>query len=631
MNLLKLIQNKLSAQNIAAFLRCNPFWLIAWLIFGAIVSGVNKFEFLWDFENYHFYNPWKLLDAGSNYEIYTPLAATNAFFNPLPEIPLYLLVKYFNEYPTFIYAIQGLWFGALLFVFHKIALLFFEPKNYRNIVCFILTVSIAATGQATWFQAGSSTNEVQIAFFIMWGLYHVLKLEKYQDKQTSTSFFGAGILLGIGLGLKQTSLPYAFGAGIAMIVFYKNLKQPFKFIAMFTLGGFIGCLAVFGPTMYHNFSEYGNPFMPFLNRIFQSPYYDIHSFQDRRYIPSLIEFLYYPFVWETRAAEIIFHDWRSKIFYGIMLAFLLYALVYRIVKKERTPFFNSVLNNYTCVFMLVAYVLWSALFSIFRYVIPLEMLFAVFIVYAMNECLFSIYRFKWLLIVQIAVFEVLIYEFLSVPTHFNWGSLTHLRQDEFLHMETVKLPPNTLIKFYNLPSGILPPMLARNNPSFKAVGYVDEGFGINIDFVERTKFKEIRDEVVKNHKGPVVIFAVGDITAEILRKNNYKYGTAHPVVEGYYTIDQARSEARYRHFKRVSRRFDAGDHRLLVDLDSVRRFAKEPLSIYKSYKPDNNELFQMYCRPLRTNFTNKRYVVCVPSKDKDKILNPAYNNLLSPL
>ena len=630
MNLGKLIQEKLSAAKVSAFLQYNPLWFIFWMICGATISAVNKFEFLWDFENYHYYNPWKLLDA-QNYEIYTPLAATNAFFNPLPEVPLYLLIKYFNDYPTFIYAIQGLWYGGLLFAFHKIAFLFFDQKNYRHIFCFILTMAIAATGQATWFQAGSSTNEVQIAFFIVWGLYYVMKLEKYPDTQTSQRFFWAGIVLGIGLGLKQTSLPYAFGAGISMIVFYKNLKEPLKFISMFVIGGFFGCLAVFGPTMYQNFMDYGNPFMPFLNRIFQSPYYDIHSFQDRRYIPSLVEFLYYPFVWEKRAAEIIFHDWRSKIFYGIMLTSLVYAIVYYIIKRKRTQFFSSALNNYTCVFMLIAYVLWSALFSIFRYVIPLEMLFAVFIVYAMNFCLFRIYRFKWLLIFQIAIFEILMYEFLSVPTHFNWGSLKTERQDQFLYMETVKLPPNTLIKFYNLPSGILAPMLARNNPSFKGVSYVDEGFGINIDFVERTKFKDIRDEVVKNHKGPVIIFAVGDITAEILRKNNYKYSTAHPTVEGYYQIDQARSEARYRHFKNVARRFDAGDHRLSVDIDSVRRFAIEPLSIYKSYKPDNNELFQMYCRPLRTNFRNKRYVVCVPSKQKDTILNPAYNTLISPL
>lgn len=630
MNFNKVIQSKLSADKISKFLRFNPFWLIFWLVCGAIISAINKFEFLWDFENYHYYNPWKLLDA-QNYEIYTPLAATNSFFNPLPEIPLYLLIKYFNNYPNFIYAVQGLWFGGLLFVFHKIVLLFFNQPNYRHIICFILTMLIAATGQATWFQIGSSTNEVQIAFFIMCGLYYVMKLEKYPNNQTAIQFFLGGLLLGIGLGLKQTSLPYAFGAGIAMLFFFKNLKQPLNYISAFVLGGFIGCIAVFGPTMCSNFIKYGNPFMPFLNRIFQSPYYDIHSFQDRRYIPSLIEFLYYPFVWEKRAAEIIFHDWRSKIFYGITLAFLLYALIYYIIKKKRTPFFNSVLNNYTCVFMLTSYVLWSALFSIFRYVIPLEMLFAIFIVYAMNECLFRIYHFKWLMILQIAIFEILMYEFLSVPTHFNWGSLKTERKDEFLYMETVKLPPNTLIKFYNLPVGILPPLLARNNHTFKAVSYVDEGFGINIDFVERTKFKNIRDEVVRNHKGPVVIFAAGDITSEILRKNNYKYTTIHPTVEGYYQIDQARSEARHRHFKNVARRFDAGDHRLSVDIDSVRRFAIKPLSIYKSYKPDNNELFKMYCRQLRTNFRNKRYIICVPSKEKDNILDPAYNNWVAPL
>ena len=623
------LQKCFSAEKIAAFLNPNWIWLIVWLIFGAVVSGYNKFDFLWDFENYHLYNPWKALDS-AGYQVYTPLGAINSFFNPMPDMPLYLLIKHFNDYPTLIYAIQGLWFGALLFIFHKTVLLFFDKKTYRDIICTILAMAIGITGQATWFQAGSSTNEVQIAFFVILGMYYMFKMQKYPHKQSIKGFFLSGLILGIALGLKQTSLPYSFGAGIAMLVFYKNLQRPIPFIGAFILGGFISSIVLYGPTMYANYMEYGNPIMPFMNGLFQSPYYGTNSFQDRRYIPNLDEFLYYPFVWEGRAAEIVFHDWRGKIFYGLVLCTLAYALIYYIIKRKPIPFFQSILNSYICVYMLVAYILWSLLFSIFRYLIPMELLFAIYMVYAMNKFIFRMYKFKWLLIVQIAVFELLMFEFLSVPTHWNWGTLKFERSEQYLFMERVTLPPNTLVKFYNLPTGILAPLLARNNPKFKVVAYIDEGFGMKIDFTERHKFKEIRDNVVANHKGPVVIFGVGDITAELLRKSNLKHTNPNTTVDDYYQIDRNRAFSRQMHFRRVMRRYHAGDHRLSVDIDSVTRFATEPLDINKSYKPNNEELFGMFCRRLRTNFYNKRYVICMPEEWKDLMTNPAFNQQIDP-
>ena len=116
---------KFSAAEIRGCFASNAIWLPIWLIFGAVCCAINQFDFLWDFENYHFYNPWKFFDS-ENYEIYTPLATINSFFNPLTEAPLYFMVKYFNDFPVLIAAMQGLWFGGLIFMFHKTALLFFD-------------------------------------------------------------------------------------------------------------------------------------------------------------------------------------------------------------------------------------------------------------------------------------------------------------------------------------------------------------------------------------------------------------------------------------------------------------------------------------------------------------------------
>lgn len=612
------------AGSIYDFLKEDAVWLILWLIFGAICCGFTQYDFLWDFTNYHFYNPWYWFDS-KGYDIYTPLGSINSFFNPLPDAPLYYMIKWFNNYTTLIYAFQGLWFGGLIFMFHKCALLFFDKEGYRNIILFVLTMAIAITGQATWFQAGASTNETQIAFFAMWGIYLVLRNEKYPELQTGKNYFWAGIVLGVVLGLKQTSVPYAFGLGLTMLILFKNYKKPIDVIGMFILGGFIGCMAIYGFVLYRNYMEYGNPIMPFLNTIFKSEYYDIADFQDRRHIPvNIWEFLYYPYIWESRAAEIQFMDCRSSIFYTISWGFGLYALIYYLRHHRRAPFLESHLNVFTIIYMLIAYILWTLLFSILRYTIPMEMFFAIFIVKTMDVLFFRYYKW-WLVLFQMIATQVLLFEFLTVPTHEAWGRTDFLRRNDFLSMEKIYLPENTLVKLYNLPIGVVIPLLAQNNKHFKVVSYVDDCFGMNTDFVERNKFAEIRNKVVAEHKGPVVIFAVGDITAELLRKNEIVHSPDFDGdIEKLREVDKQRYQLRAHHFHYVLDDYNAGYHRMTVAKEDLENLSKVPEGFTASYKPDNNELSKMYCRPLKITLDHKPYVVCVPEELKFQILSNLY-------
>ena len=596
----------------------NYIWLSVWLIFGSVMCMLTQFDFLWDFENYHLYNPWYWFDS-KGYDVYTPLGTINSFLNPLPDTPLYFLTKWFNNYTIIIYAFQGLWFGGLIFLFHKTALLYFEHKGYRNILLFMLTMAIAITGQATWFQAGTSTNETQIAFFAMWGIYLVLRQERYPELRSVMNYFWAGLVFGIGLGLKQTSLTYAFAIGFTMIAFYKNYNHPIKFIGSFILGGFIGVMSIYGFVLYKNYVDYGNPVMPFLNTWFKSEYYDNLNFQDRRHIPiNFWEFLYYPYIWETRAAEIYYQDARGWVFYTLSWLFALYAIGYYIIKHKRVEFFDSHLNRFTTVYMFLSYIIWTLFFSIFRYLIPMEMFFAIFFVKAMDKLLFRYYR-QWLVIFQIVAVQILLYSFLSVPTHHSWGRMQYLRQDKFLDMEKIILPPNTLVKFYNLPIGFIAPLLARDNPHFKAVAYIDQAFGMNTDFTERNKFAEIRDKVVSEHKGPVVYFAVGDITAEILEKTDIVHSPNFKHFSELEKVDTRKAISRARHFQHVVDNYEAGHHRMTVALEDAKKLA-QPDFTKKSYKLNNEELSRMYCRKLRVNANNKRFVVCVPEELKYQIL-----------
>ena len=85
--------------------------LLLFLTGGGLVSMLLKYEVLWDFANYHYYNPWAFVNNRINYDI--AVAGINGFFNPLADIPLYYLIEYFNDYPNLIYFAQGLWLSLI--------------------------------------------------------------------------------------------------------------------------------------------------------------------------------------------------------------------------------------------------------------------------------------------------------------------------------------------------------------------------------------------------------------------------------------------------------------------------------------------------------------------------------------
>lgn len=102
----------------------NLFMCLFFLITGSFICSKTLFDFSWDFANYHYYNAFAFFNNRLNYDIVP--SSINTFFNPLMDLPFYLILQYFNESPRVVFAIQGIWFSLLLFVFYKFVSLFFS-------------------------------------------------------------------------------------------------------------------------------------------------------------------------------------------------------------------------------------------------------------------------------------------------------------------------------------------------------------------------------------------------------------------------------------------------------------------------------------------------------------------------
>ena len=83
------------------------------ILFGALVSVLMKFELVWDFMNYHYYNGYALTAGRLGYDI-AP-ASLNTYFNPPLDALTFWLVNAPHDYPDLLYAVTGLPFGLPLF------------------------------------------------------------------------------------------------------------------------------------------------------------------------------------------------------------------------------------------------------------------------------------------------------------------------------------------------------------------------------------------------------------------------------------------------------------------------------------------------------------------------------------
>lgn len=485
------------------FINANPAMFVFFAAVGSLCCIISKNENFFDFANYHYYNAFAFLNDRMNHDIVP--ASVNTFFNPLLDLPLYLIIRYFNDNLTAAYALQGLWFGFLLFAFFKIASLFFDLRTREGRVFVLLACAIAATGPMTWFQAGSSTNEIQVAFFVLTGLYLLLKMIKYRQLQNKYTFLLSGLILGAVLGLKPTAVTAAVAAGIALIICRRHLKRPLLFILFFAGGGLAGFLLTNGWWMYKLYSLYGNPFFPFFNGIFHSPYFDDFNYSDRRFIPPLKLALFCPYLSKVSHychAGTYFTDLRFPLYYSLVVG----AAVWLVCRPRRLKAFFLGRRAWFMlfVFMLLNYVLWLTFFAIQHYLVVWEMLGAL-----LTIKFISLYRPR-----QSNVKFILYYTAATILcgilliTPFIDGGFGNRRSDnKMIDVSPVVLPPGTLLKLYNLPLAGIIPLWAQNN-DFRALGYMqffDDLHMRGSDLAERGKFREMRDEIEKTHTGPVVV------------------------------------------------------------------------------------------------------------------------------
>lgn len=341
--------------------------MISMLSFGFLAVLFGK-ELCWDLANYHYYNPFALLNDRDKMD-YFPVSFIHQFINPVPDLFSYVLINHFT--PRMTEFILGTLSGVNFWLLYLIANEFIE-SDYRRTISLLVSV-IGMYGPLTFPGIGSFQNDSMVAIFVLGFVYFAVKdLRHFASHHTlsNSKLFLAGFILGLGFGLKLTVGPYLVGGFFAYLFLSLSTRQRIQFISMWAVGVFFGFLFTGGYWSLHLWNNHHNPFFPYFNNLFHSADASPLDMRDKAFMPNGIwQTLFYPFyfAWDGRTANFPFRDFRFPLIY---LLFII-ACIHRF-RSNNIPIKYS--NRWLYIFFIFSYVAWQICFSIARYLAPLEML-----------------------------------------------------------------------------------------------------------------------------------------------------------------------------------------------------------------------------------------------------------------
>jgi hypothetical protein len=355
-------------------LQARPLVPIA-IAFGSLLAGALYTWFAgedvnWDWQNYHEYNVWAVLNG--RYVVDALPAGFQAYFNPTVYFPVYYL-RHLLPLPyglLILGAVHGL---NLLLIYFLSRVLLKEAATFSAIGASIL---IAAVGPMTLSEVGTSFSDILTALPVIAGCILLLSA----DGSDRARYIFAGLLLGAAVGLKLTNVVYALGAAVAVLV----AARPLMATVCLGLGGVAGALATGGAWGLMLWRETGNPIFPLFNAIFQSRELVPMNIMDWQFLPhGILDALAYPIYWllgDNRSSEYPFRDAR----FAVAMVLILLGIG-RSLTTRATVFTRRDIQF--LLFFAVSYAAWLTLFSIQRYAIVLELLCGPLIVQLIARCI----------------------------------------------------------------------------------------------------------------------------------------------------------------------------------------------------------------------------------------------------
>ncbi|MBJ7312764.1 hypothetical protein ACFOLJ_05790 [Rugamonas sp. CCM 8940] len=337
----------------------------------------------WDMRNYHLYNVHAWFNDRLAIDI-SP-AGFQSYFNPLLDVPYYAMTTWLpGPLAGFVLgALHGLNFVLLL----AIARLLLPPAPGGGARLALLLAGAGVLGAGFLSELGNSMGDNLTSLLVLAALYLLLRHWPRllrRGAAAALTVAGAGLVMGLGVGLKLTNASFAVALCLALFAvplsFWRRLRLAFGF----GLGVLAGMAVTAGFWFHKMWTLFGNPLFPQFNNIFHSPLAQTLGVIDDGHLPkSAVEALLWPVVFSAdigRVAEVPLRQWIWPLAYLVLLAWPLLALWRRRAgaaasaapAAARAPL--AAPARFTLAFFVLSYLIWVKLFSIYRYLVPVELL-----------------------------------------------------------------------------------------------------------------------------------------------------------------------------------------------------------------------------------------------------------------
>ncbi|ALN82490.1 glycosyltransferase 87 family protein [Lysobacter antibioticus] len=361
----------------------RPTALVA-LFFTLLAALVQRQDANWDLRNYHLYTPLAWLDGRLGYDI--AAAQMQTWHNPIADLPFALLVRggasgwlvmVWLALPSFI---------ALLFGLRLLdALMPAQRSRLRTWMAGL----VAITGAAVYPGTAATFNDHIVGAFVLAGLWWAV--DSFRRRGAWATWLPVGLLAGIAAGLKLTAVMYCLGF-IAMALCAGPLKQlPARLVAL-AIGGALGAALSWGPWGWYLWEHHGNPLFPYFNHWFHSPDALFSERRDLRFLPkTALDALNVPLRLLRKNndfSEASLADARLLLGFGAFAVWLWLrgkrgaeAASVLPVAADASQQREAAASYWPLLaFVVVSYTFWLGVYSIYRYLYPLELLFSVLIV-----------------------------------------------------------------------------------------------------------------------------------------------------------------------------------------------------------------------------------------------------------
>ncbi|MFO1317744.1 MAG: hypothetical protein U1F58_19280 [Burkholderiales bacterium] len=374
--------------------RLADFVLFVLLIGGAGALAVRRGQDAnWDLQNYHFYNPWAWVNGRRGYTYDIVAAQLQTYHSPIPDLPFYWMVEAGWD-PRLIAFALAIPAGVAAFVLLKILnLLFCDLPTRERVAAVTIAFFVGITSAMSIGVLGTTMNEWPGALLTLAGVWVVVRdmVTRPGLPPTRASLIAAGVLCGLAAGLKLTFGLFAFALCVALWLrrprpwpaFARGFREAF----LFGLAVLLGTAISGGAWMWELWTQLDNPVFPYGNVWIKSPWWGQYEVMGRPYGPhTLGEWLVFPFTLLAPKAfyvtETEYVDARMPVLYGLALA----AAAAWLVRGRHAGYAGSAPApavagprtaeawRVVALFFVVAFLLWTQQFSIYRYLVPLEAL-----------------------------------------------------------------------------------------------------------------------------------------------------------------------------------------------------------------------------------------------------------------